>query len=288
VTRGSEACQGLPDIASGCGLLPHHPVLPILCLVPLLLVATDGRESSAGAIRLARRLAESHQSDVELLTVGDTRSGRSVEALLDTLFVSPPTWPHTIAPGEIGPALTRISRERNPYMLIVGMKTDSERRTAIRFASSAPIPVLVVPAHVAEQPRRALLALDFSQSSLHAATVALKVLAKPARAFMVSEGPTGMREDPEPHIGLLFDAVEAMLGIDRDLALSRHTIAGETAAALLQAAARQSVDLISVGRCGRSHTTCTKPATIGRVARAIVASATCGVLIAAAPNLLPS
>jgi nucleotide-binding universal stress UspA family protein len=197
-------------------------------------------------------------------------------------------WPHTIAAGEIGPALTRISRERGASLLLVGMKAGSERRTVVQFASSALIPMLAVPPHVVEQPQRALLALDFSESSLHAAAVALKVLAKPARAFMVSESPTVVREDPEPYIGLLFDAVENMIGVDREIAITRHTVAGETGAALLRVAASQSVDLISVGRCGRSHATCTKPGAIGRVARAIVASASCGVLIAASPNLLPS
>jgi len=268
--------------------MPRRPILPIMGTVSLLLVATDGRESSAGAVRLARRLAESHRSDVELLTVGDSRSGRSVQALLEALFASPPTWPHTIAPGEIGPALTRISRERGASMLLVGMKPGSERRTAVRFASFAPIPVLVVPADVAEEPRRALLTLDFSQSSLHAATVAFKLLAKPARAFMISAGPNIVGEDPEPHIAVLFDAVENMLGLDPDIAITQHSVAGETAEALLRVAASQSVDLISVGRCGRSHATCSKPGGIGRVARAIVASASCAVLIAASPSLLPS
>lgn len=165
-------------------------------------------------------------------------------------------------------------------MLLIGMKSGSERRTAIRFVASAPIPVLAVPAHVAMEPRRALLALDFSKSSLHAATVALKMLAKPARAFMVSAGPSLVCQDPEPHIGLLFDTVQDVLGVDRQVAITRHTVAGEAAASLLRVADSEAVDLISVGRCGRSHATCTKPGAIGRVARAIVASAACGVLIA--------
>ena len=231
-------------------------------------------------------MAETEGADVELLTIGDRGSNRQVQALLDNVFPSPPSWTHTVVAGDIASGLARISVERQASMLLIGMKPGSQRHTTVEFARSANLPVLAVPTQMSEPPRRVLMALDFSQSSVRAAKVAFHLLARPARAFMVSASAGSVGEDPEPHIGLLFDTVENLLGAPRDVAITRHVVAGETPAALLRVAQSQLVDLIAVGRCGRSAATCGKPGAMGRVARAVVTSASCGVLLVPPPHLL--
>ena len=218
-----------------------------------------------------------------MVTIGDGASARAVSVLLDDLFVSPPTWPHTTATGELGPAVSRISRERGASMLLIGMKSPMEQRNkTVELARWSPIPVLAVPSHMSALPRRALLALDFREPSLYAANTALRLLARPAVACMVSASP---RQPPEPHVGLLFDAVENGFGADPELTITRHTVAGEPAAALLQFATAQSVDLIALGRCGRTAATYGNPGSMGHVARAILAATPCSVLSALSSNL---
>ena len=167
----------------------------------------------------------------------------------------------------------RESRERGASMVVIGSPW------AVEVARQLTIPILAVPAHLSEPPRQGLLAIDFSTCSVHAASVALRVMARPARALMVSVG-----TEPTPHVQLLLDTIEDTLGRPGDVAMTRQCVEGETGDTLLRLAAKHTVDLISVGRCGRSSATCAKPGGIGHVARTILSNATCSVLLVASPD----
>jgi len=267
--------QGDPDTDGG--------VSPHLLHVPIL-VATDGQESSAGALRLAKRLADLHHHDVELVTAGDRSSSRRVNSLLDDLFTAPPIWAHTILPGDLATALGRVSGERRAALVLVG--ASSARRAALDVVTSVLTAVLSVPADVIDLPHKVLMALDFSQSSVRAAQAALGVIARPARAFMVSVRPLRSGgEDLVPHEELLFDAVETTVVPPPDVTTSRHRVAGEVPTSILQLAATHRVDLISIGRRGLSTTQLKHPP-IGSAARAILSTAPCTVLVGASSGSL--
>jgi nucleotide-binding universal stress UspA family protein len=238
------------------------------------LVATDGRESSAGALRLAEQWSSQSHGDIELVIVGDIGLSRRVQSLLDDVFATPPHWPHTIVSGDVASAVALVSAARNASLVIMGAGGPSDRHITVETARRATVPILAVPARVRSLPRHAVLAVDFSTSSVRAAKVALPLLARPSRAQMVAIGESG------PHIELLLDAIEDTLGRPEHVEFDRYSARGEPVTEILRYTATRNADLIAVGRCGRSPKTCNTPGALGRVAQALISTAPCSVLLA--------
>lgn len=257
-------CRGFSDTVSRGA--------PLSCpAVSSIVVASDGRATSAGAMRLADRLAKRDGRTPELVTVGDAATGQRARTLLDTVVDVPSDWTHTIVAGDALDALTRIDAS----LLVIGLNVASPPRTVIGLAASAGVPVLAAPPRITELPRTAVLAVDFGRASLRAAKLAIQLLERPAHAFMVCAGTAR-----GPQVDVLADVFEDALALDRGVAVERRLVGGDPAAAILDVAIVERVDLIALGRHGLLTPTGIIPSRLGPVAHAILREAPCSVLVA--------
>jgi len=173
---------------------------------------------------------------------------------------------------EIGPwASTEMHASST---MLLGVSTAADRRFAIEVATTSPCPTLIVPSDIAALPRRAVLGLDFSRLSLRAAKAALDLLERPAAAHLVSVGSQREAGTFQPHLQLLFDALEDFLGHPADVAMTRHHLAGDVASAILTFAKSSGADLIAIGSPSRSRTS---------IGQTIIASASCSVFLLPSP-----
>jgi nucleotide-binding universal stress UspA family protein len=214
--------------------------------VTVLIVATQESDPPVGMMRLANWLATRQKTTVAVVRRGDLPVGH-------------------VASAGVDPSST----------VLLGVNAGPDRRSAIEVATASPFPVWIVPMEVATLPRRAVLALDFSWRSVRAAKAALDLLERPAAAHMVSVGSQLEAGTTQPHVQLLFDAVEDSLGHPADVAITRHSLAGDVASAILTFAKINDADLIAIGRASRSHT---------GIAQTVVASAPCSLLIVPSPQ----
>lgn len=210
-------------------------------VVRRLILATKG-PASAGAARMARCLAALDGASMEILSV---------------------------VPGDLGSALARVSAEHDVSSMFVA--DPAWGLEVVRFVGQ---PVLIVPSHVTDLPLRAVLAIDFSSSSIRAATTALDTLERPGRACMINVA------KPSPHVELLFDALEDTIGRAQGIEITKRCVLGDVATSILRIAALERVDLISVGRSKRAPPGYGQPASLGSVTRTILSSAPCSVLVA--------
>jgi nucleotide-binding universal stress UspA family protein len=172
-----------------------------------IIVATDGRPAAAGALRVARALAERDGAPVEVVCVVQpfpvppSRVGAPAMLALDELDraardaardrvraqleeIDPwmATWSITV---EIGtPAITIVRRaQKSAASLIIlglGRHALADRwlgtETALRVMRFSHVPVLAVPSKTSPLPDSAVAAVDFTEFSRDAATTTLKLL----------------------------------------------------------------------------------------------------------------
>jgi nucleotide-binding universal stress UspA family protein len=205
--------------------------------VTVLIVADPGSDPSVGMMRLANLLAARQKTTIAI--------GPWASAEMDAFST-----------------------------ILLGVNTVTDRRFAIEVAATSPFPVWIVPMGIVALPRRAVLALDFSWLSVRAARAALDLLERPAAAHMVSVGSQLEAGITQPHVQLLFDAVEDSLGHPADVAITRHYLAGDVASAILTFARTNDADLIAIGGASRSR---------NGIAHTIITSAPSSVLLVPSP-----
>lgn len=181
-----------------------------------VLVATDGSDSCAGAARIAAALAERHHAVVHAVTVVDARAvsipptldigmpiadplwGRSlhedrandVRASLETAVGVPLDWPIEVMLDTPAMGIAKEAHRLGAALIIAGLRRHGrlERavtdETMLSLMRHAPCPVLAVLPGATSLPRRVLVAVDFSETSLVAARIAAAVAADGASVVM--------------------------------------------------------------------------------------------------------
>jgi nucleotide-binding universal stress UspA family protein len=165
-----------------------------------ILVATEGTESSLGAVRIGAALAQQSERPLHLIAVarpplvtvagsldqvlqpssiGRARADRLRTAVVSQLQAAEhqPTMPPVveIAVDSTPVGIVRYAVRIDAGIIIVGRshRSTAERwlgsETAPRVVHLAHVPVLEVPCEAAVLPRRAVVAVDFSEFSLDAA-----------------------------------------------------------------------------------------------------------------------
>jgi nucleotide-binding universal stress UspA family protein len=188
----------------------HRAVLRNPALHGPILLATDGTSQSGAAVIAARLLAEQLGVPVEVVTVlepdlaygvalGGTplylpevdaaRRAKRVAAVLeyvarfsgDVADVAPPTM--HVRFGAIAEEIADVARERSATLVVVGAAPHQRvnrmiaGERAVHVLRASPVPVLSVPPGFSALPRNILVAVDFAPASVHAAQVALLLLA---------------------------------------------------------------------------------------------------------------
>lgn len=278
-----------------------------------ILVATAGEDESRGALRVAAALAAIDGAPVVALGVAapfphnlsarvtlrpppamDEQSRRDLrERIRDSLTEIPgsESWVVRAFTGTPADLVNAAAAKWNARMIVLGTgrHTKLDRifgsETAVAVMRSARIPVLAVHARAAGLPARAVAAVDFTDASLYAATVAARLLAPDGTLFVAHVCAFG---EAKAKSGDLIDIYRtgAQAKLDDAVSLVRARtkrraegvmLTGEPGGAIVAFARRERCDLIALG----GHPLgLVDRILLGSVRTRVVRNAACSVLIA--------
>jgi nucleotide-binding universal stress UspA family protein len=272
-----------------------------------VIIATDGRLQSDSALVLGRLLAESSDA-LRLVTVlktmpiipeaalpvtAEIESGRREATRLATIEQMTRTWGEgqqfEIRNGDPAAEVSRLAHEVGATMIVCGLGrhrvTDRvfADETALRFMRLADVPVLAVANGMHHAPRRVVVAVDFSETSLRAARLALEVASSNATIYLAHVAPRdsalsdwdGWGKSYKRDAGDALQKVREQLRVPRDVVVQKVQLQGDPATELLAFATSVNADLIATGSHGHGFVA---RMLIGSTTTRIVRCSTCSVL----------
>lgn len=267
-----------------------------------VLVATDLSERSERAVRRAFQIAEQHEAALTVLSVVDSDLPSDLasefktrtEAQLDRYCRSISQYPHDVV-VEIDDPLMRIhavARAVDADLVVLGIHrprpiADFFRGTTlVRLVRNSLRPVLVVTKPVEQTYRKPLCGLDFSPSSVAAASAAAALCPDvriatfhavhvPFRGFLA---PGGTAAETQPFIE---EGKQRLADWLPDAGLPQQcdepvVIAEDVPQALRKMMAATEADLIALGAHGRASLA---PTHLGGFAEGLLAAPPCDVLV---------
>jgi len=259
-----------------------------LSLLGPIVVATDGTSSANAALKATAALADRTGANVTVLTVleplplvaadyglllppAETDEARR-EALLarvrDQLaeVIAPhPKWELEVKEGDPAAVIARTARELGARMIVVGIGHHDllDRmfggETALHTLRLARVPVLAVAPNFTALPQRVAIAIDFSESSVLAAQVALRLLPTATFVYLVHVAPR-LELQPEAYASWMSDYSEGVepafarvrtrLEIPAGIIVENMTLTGKPTRSLLEFAKSAHVDAIVTGSRG--------------------------------------
>lgn len=276
-----------------------------------VIVASDGRAASDGAIRFALAHFDAKAGVIEVLTVvadgsgsapvdsnlppgvEDARHGaqrEAVEAQVARLSGKPLVHRLTVRGGSPAFTISTVATERHATLVIVGLgQHDFAERligeeTAVELARIARVPVLAVPEDAGGIVLHAVVAIDFSDIGARAAQAAIDAVADHGIVELVHvtpnipEYPTSPEgQQPYKHWARgQLDALIARLVVTRGVTMTSAVICGRTAHALLEHIRVAGADLVAAGTHGRGFVV---RAMLGSVTTDLLRGARCSVLM---------
>ena len=278
-----------------------------------ILVATAGEDESRGALMVAAALAATHRAPVVALGVAtpfphnlsarvtlrpptsiDEQTRRDLhERIRDSLSDVPgsESWVVRAFTGTPADLVHAAAGKWNARMIVLGTgrHTRLDRifgsETAVAVMRNARIPVLAVDARATGLPARAAAAVDFTDASSSAATVAAQLLATDGRLFVAHVCAFGeAKAKPGDLIDIYRAGAEAKLDDTVSLLRTRTKrrvdgvmLTGEAGSAIVAFARRERCDLIALG--GHPLALVDR-ILLGSVRTRVVRDAACSVLIA--------
>ena len=293
-------------------------------LAPLggpLLVATDATAQTDSAIRMARAIAAHSQQEVIAVAVVPPmpmaapemqmsipphnereRAGALRHQVLEQLHRTgvDQDWRIEIVSGDPAATIVRLAQENGAPLVIMGLGEHGllDRllgdETVLRVLRLGSIPVLAVAPGSESLPRRVLAGIDFTSSSVRAASLAAKLMRDDGQLTLahvlardVDEANWKSVNAPyQGTMGRAFDLTIARIGFGNSDRIERRVVAGDPAACLRTLASELEPDLMVVGSHGRNFLTRLR---LGSVSERLVRSAHRSVLIAPpedGPNFL--
>ncbi|MFL5579759.1 MAG: universal stress protein [Gemmatimonadaceae bacterium] len=284
-----------------------------------LLVATDGRAQSAAALRMADALAQREGAEVRVIAVLPPAPYAPLYGV-EVAMVPSETWERERAAahrarmrehllevrgerdgsalGEVqlvigapSEAIGDVARSWGADLVLMGIGRHGAAarlvgETAVAVMRTARVPVLATTADGA-LPTRAVVAMDFTRSSLRAAALAAALLAPGGALALAHVEPDyglagreydGWRRVYGEGVRHAFEAVRARLALPDGTTLEALVARGGGAAGVaLGLAAERHAELIAVGQHGHDFV---ERLIVGSVATAIVRGARCPVLVA--------
>jgi nucleotide-binding universal stress UspA family protein len=274
-----------------------------------VIVATDGRDQSDGAMVVGRLLAGPSDA-LRVITVlkalpmvspeaavpisADVQSARRAEQRRMVVEQTNRIWGEPavdveLAEGEPASTIARIARDSNATMIVsgIGRHQVMDRlfgdETAIRLVRLSSVPVFTVAGHLMGAPHRIVVAADFSETSLRAARLALELAAPHATLYLAHVGPRDKVLHDWNSWGLSYkedagDALQKMvqhLRVPTGMTVQRVLLQGDPATELLAFATSVNADLIATGSHGYGFVA---RMLIGSVTTRILRCSTCSVL----------
>src|SRR5580765_6978543 len=242
-----------------------------------VLVATDGTSQSDAAVALAQLLVPSNKHEVRVLTVVkqapipwgtvdrslvmDYERGlrdeadANAKAQRDRLGDS--NWRVEIRSGDPATTIAALAKESYSRLVLVGLGGHGPaarlfgNETALRLMRVSEVPVLAVDGKLQTLPTRIMVAMDFSESSIEAARLALEIAAPGATMTLVHVVPWERSQyvpehwfrEHEEHIAAQLKRVGGWLNHDAASRIHQTILYGKPGPALLGCAEELRADL---------------------------------------------
>lgn len=281
-----------------------------------IIVATDTSVASDGALRAAQVIALHTLRPVQVIAAYDPPP----LVVAEVAVVEPPEvdaerrellrervtqqftragimydWPIETVCGDPAAVITRVAEEADAAIVIMGLSKHGllERlfgeETVIRVLRLGSVPILAVSPDFARLPTRVLAATDFSASSTRALSLAGQLIHPFAAVTVAHVAPDDGDGTPSAFtdngvmngIHRAFDCLMAEASLPRSVAVERRVWPGEPATVLLDAARKESPDLVVVGSHGHGFLS---RLMLGSVSRHLVRSAGTSILVAPPVN----
>jgi nucleotide-binding universal stress UspA family protein len=293
----------------------HRPVLVAV-----------GASGGTKTVRVGRTIAERYSTDIIVTSVVEPPPLYTFETnrtllfpwLLEQLIAERRESVHErlqqhglVAPGEAGPRLevrygfaadtiADVAREVDARLIVLGIGPHSLRHrllsagTAWTTGRRAPCPILAVGEHAPELPRIAVVATDFSPESIHAAKVALTMLADGAMVYLVHVWSRVEAVFPNAVLATFNDRyaatlpekfahVRRALGPADRFTVETLAVEGRPADLVLAVAHSMRADLVVAGTHGRGVV---ERWLLGSTSSALLRGAECSVLLAPPPPIV--
>jgi nucleotide-binding universal stress UspA family protein len=272
-----------------------------------VIVASDGRTQSDGALAMGRLLADDKDA-LRLVTVlrpvpvvpeaqiaisPDVEAARRAEARRELNQQACRVWGDDVdvelMDGDAATAVTRLAHDVGATMIVCGLGRHrvADRvfgdETALRFIRMADVPVLVASERMDHAPRRIVVAIDFTETSLRAARLSLELAAPGASIYLVHVAPrSGFTHELDyadgsykQDAGNALRRVHEQLRVPRSMTVQEILLQGDPATELLALASSVNADLIATGSHGRGFVA---RMLVGSVTTRIVRCSICSVL----------
>jgi len=274
-----------------------------------VIVATDGHDQSNSAMLLGRLLAP--QSDaLRIVTVlkrlpsvtpempvpmsADVEASRRAEQKRMVRHQAARVWGEEaldveLCEGDPATTIARLARTTNATLIVSGLGRHRvlDRmfgdETALRLVRVSSVPVFAVASGLTHAPKRVVVAVDFSETSLRAARLALEVASPSATVYLAHVGPRDSLLHEWNGWGLSYkddagDALQKMreqLHVPSGMIVQRVMLQGEPATELLAFATSVNADMIATGSHGHGFVA---RMLVGSVTTRIIRCSTCSVL----------
>ena len=275
-----------------------------------VIVATDGRDQSDAAL-IAGGLLADPENGLRVITVlkpmpivspeaqlpvsPDVEASRRAEAKravkeqLTRVWNMPGNLEVEIYDGDPATMIASAAHESNASMIVSGLGRHRVMdrlfgdETALRLIRVSAVPVLAVGGQFTAAPARIVVAIDFSETSLRAARLALELAAPGATIYIAHVAPrdatlydwNGWGSSYKQDAGEALQQMREQLRIPKDMIVQRVLLQGDPATEILAFAASVNADLIATGSHGHGFVA---RMLIGSVTTRILRCSTCSVL----------
>src|SRR6266496_1135287 len=265
--------------------LKSEALRPTLRRPTALLAATDGTSQSDAAIALTRLLRLNSLGEVKILTVVDNapvpwgkidpslvldyerglreEARRKARAQLERLGEK--TGSVEVRSGDPATTIAAAAKESSARLVVVGLGGHGPaarffgNETALRLMRASETPVLAVDSKLRALPKRIAVAMDFSESSIEAARLALEIAAPGAIVTLVHVIPWERKDyipenwfrEHEAQISGQLTRVTGWLDESSKFRMHQKVLYGKVGPALLACAEELDADLIVAGTHGR-------------------------------------
>jgi nucleotide-binding universal stress UspA family protein len=274
-----------------------------------VVVATDGRDQSDTALVAGGLLAGSNglrvvtvlkampivSPEAQLPVSPDVEASRRAEVKravreqLGRVWDVPLDAEVEVYDGDPATMIANLAHQSNASMIVCGLGRHRVMdrmfgdETALRLIRVAAVPVLAVGGQFAAAPARIVVAIDFTETSLRAARLALELAAPNATIYLAHVAPrdatlydwNGWGSNYKQDAGEALQRMREQLRVPDDMIVQRLLLQGDPATEILAFAASVNADLIATGSHGHGFVA---RMLIGSVTTRILRCSTCSVL----------
>ncbi|MGZ3333194.1 MAG: universal stress protein [Gemmatimonadaceae bacterium] len=250
-----------------------------------VLIATDGTPQSDAAVAIAQLLVPNNEHEVRVLTVVDhapipwgtvdrslvmdyergLREEAAAKAKAQRDRLGDSNWRVEIRSGDPATTIAALAKESRSRLVLVGLGGHGPaarlfgNETALRLMRVSEVPVLAVDGKLQTLPTRIMVAMDFRESSIEAARLALEIAAPGATVTLVHVVPWERKEyipehwfkEHEANVGSQLTRIAGWLKQGSKRRIHQKVLYGKPGPSLLACAEELDADLIVAGTHGR-------------------------------------